>query len=361
MNSDLPRIIADLFAKSGSSEELSTRLRRLRDEIKKGIERDDTIYVKFRGLLESFREIIPDEKQRYNAAIKALSTTSKLDSNELVKAFAKQQDELTILEKGLLSSLPGRGDDLKKMEARLKAVKDETAKMRERISQLEGEEKDLIGSIAAQEREAESVEKTVKEAFADIGAEITGIRKKAEEYIAEAAPPPPAPAPPKEAAKKEPAKGDASSKKKESGEKKVEIEVPPPPKDTKWQRKCPMCGGQLNFHTYERLWQCYSCGHEEAGSYDAPDTRESQTEPDEPTDAQQDRMPGPESAGEPAPDLAVPLADTFSSEAQEPKRRSSAKEPAIKSKPCPGCRKTMHWYSDDKAWRCSHCGYERRI
>ena len=107
MNEILSQIVADLFVKSKGGEELSSEIHRLRDEIKKVIESEDAIFGKFRGLLESFREIIPEEKQRYNAAIKALSTTSKLSRQEIVKAVNNQLEELKILEKGLMPALPG--------------------------------------------------------------------------------------------------------------------------------------------------------------------------------------------------------------------------------------------------------------
>ncbi|HEX9137931.1 MAG TPA: hypothetical protein VF905_13445, partial [Nitrospirota bacterium] len=77
-NEKLSRIAAELFATSTGGEELSDKIQRLRDEIKKIIGSEDTIFGKFRGLVESFRDIIPEERQRYNVAIKALSTTAKI-------------------------------------------------------------------------------------------------------------------------------------------------------------------------------------------------------------------------------------------------------------------------------------------
>ena len=54
-NEILSRIVADLFVKSKGGEELSSKIRRLRDEIKKVIESEDTIFGKFRELVASFR------------------------------------------------------------------------------------------------------------------------------------------------------------------------------------------------------------------------------------------------------------------------------------------------------------------
>src|SRR6266496_248153 len=89
-NENISRIAAELFVKSEGGEELSSKIHRLRDEIKKVIENEDTIFGKFRELVASFEEIIPEEKQRYNAAVKALSTTSKLSRQDIVKAVINQ-------------------------------------------------------------------------------------------------------------------------------------------------------------------------------------------------------------------------------------------------------------------------------
>jgi len=101
-NEVVSRMAANLFVKSKGGEELSSKIHRLRDEITKVIEHRDTIFGKFRELVESLEEIIPEEKQRYNAAIKALSATSKLSRQEIVKAVSNQLEELKILKKGLM-------------------------------------------------------------------------------------------------------------------------------------------------------------------------------------------------------------------------------------------------------------------
>lgn len=80
---------------------------------KKVIEGENTIFGKFRELVESFEEIIPEENQRYHAAIKALSTTSKLSRQEIVKAVNIQLEELKPLEKSLMSALPAGATSLR--------------------------------------------------------------------------------------------------------------------------------------------------------------------------------------------------------------------------------------------------------
>jgi len=392
MNEILSQIVADLFDKSKG--ELSPKITYLRAEIKKVIESEGTVFGKFRDLVESFREVIPDEKQRYNAAIKALSTTSKLSKPEIVTAVNNQLEELKILEKSLVSTIPGWRNGLKVMEAKAQEMRNEIAKLRERIAWLENEEKGTLNGIVTYQMEAELAEKAMRGLFADIGAEITYIKNKVEEFTAEsAAPQPPVP-------QQVPVITDIPIEKKEVVEQQVEISEPSAPQeqDTEWQKKCPMCGGRMNFHGNEQMWQCYSCAYEEVDKEKSGGGQKSESvkpsAPQKQDTELQKKCPmcggrmdflsneqmwqcyscGHEEStidevqGKPAPasgpgsgptsPFTVPLADLPSNEDQAPKKGAA---PPVKKKTCPACHKKMNWYPDDNAWRCPHCEYERRI
>ncbi len=333
-NEILSQIVPDLSGKSKGGEELSSRIHRLRDEIKKVIENEDTIFGKFRGLVESFREIIPEEKQRYDVAIKALSTTSKISRQEIVKGVNSQLEELKILEKGLRSALPGR-DELKAMEAKSRKMRDEISKLRDKIGKLENEEKEILNGIAAREKEMELVEEAVAELFTDIGAEITYIKKRIEGIPAESTVPQPI-------LPKDSIINDVPSEKKGEDEQKSEIPESSVSQDSEWQKKCPMCGGRMNFHIKEETWMCYSCAYEELEK----DGVQGSEERSEHTNA-----PKSTATSEPI------------SEYQDSKKASSPSnnQPSSKKKNCPVCRKKMDWYQMEKAWRCPFCQYERRI
>jgi chromosome segregation ATPase len=317
MNDILSRIIAELFEKSKGGEELSAKIRRLREEIRKVIESEDTVFGKFRVLVESFREIIPDEKQRYTAAIKALSTTSKLSRQEIIAAVNNQLEELKILEKGILPALPGWRDEFAGMEAKTQELRSEIAKLREILGRLESEEKELLTGMAARKKEMEHVEKAVGEVFTVIGAEITYIKKKIEEFTAESA-----------AAPRDSGKSDVSRENQEDAGQESEMGGSSAPLDAEWQKKCPMCGGRMNFHSTEEMWLCYSCAYEELTK-----------------------------------DEGQGIASPASNENQDEKKESapSDNQPSGKKKTCPACRKKMEWYPFDKAWRCPFCDYERSI
>jgi ribosomal protein L37AE/L43A/predicted nucleic acid-binding Zn-ribbon protein len=391
-NEILSRLVADLSVKSTGDQELSSKIHSLRDEIKKIVEDNETIFGKLRGLVESFREIIPEESQRYTAAVKALSATSKLSRQEIVKDVNNQLAELKILEKGLLSALPGWRDEIKAMEFRSREMRDEIAKLRERITQIESEEKGILAGMATRQKEMEFVEKSVGELFAEIGAEIASVKKKVEDFTAESAASQPIPP-------RAPVKSDIPIGKKEVEEKKSEIlgssapqgtewqkkcpmcggrmdfhlqekmwmcytcayeepakdevqgkgneksgilESPMPEQDTEWQKKCPMCGGRMNFHGNENVWLCYTCAYEESNKGEARGTSEERPE--------QRNAPEIWPAAEPV------------SESQEPIKGSlPSKSQPTKKKTCPSCRKKMNWYEAERAWRCPYCEYERRI
>jgi hypothetical protein len=384
-NEILSRIVAGLSVKSQGGEELSSKIYRLSDEIKKVIESEDTIFGKFRVLVESFREIIPDEKQRFHAAIKALSTTSKLSQQEIVKAVNGQLAELKVLEKGLMSALPGWRDELKVMEAKSREMKDEMSKLREKIARLESEEKGIVGSMAAREKEMELVEKAVGKLFTDMGAEILSIKKKVEEFTAENAPSQPIwPG--------DTVKSDSPGAGKRGNERTSDIPEPSAPKDTEYQKRCPMCGGRMDFLGREKMWRCYSCAYEEAKKepggneqkseiLETPATKDTEWQKQCPMCGGRMNFHSQEETwlcytcayeevkkGEPKPapasaPFAVPLADMSTGDYRESKKGSSLsnKQPPSKKKPCPVCRKKMNWYQKEGAWRCPFCAYERRL
>lgn len=351
-NEILSRIAADLFVKSKGGEELSSKIHRLRDEIKKVIESEDTIFGKFRELVESLEEIIPEEKQRYNAAIKALSATSKLSRQEIVKAVNNQLEELKILEKGLIPAVPGWRDELKVMEAKSREMRDEISKLHEKIGRLESEEKGILTGMAARQKERELVEKAVGELFTDIGAEITYIKRRIEEFTAESAAS--QTIPPSDSIK-----SSISSEEKGGGEQKSEIRESSAPLDTKWQKKCPMCGGRMDFHIQDEMWMCYVCAYEELKKDEVKGKSEETSghaNASKPT-------PASESISDPSPPPDVPLAPLFPDEFPKAKKGSSPSnsQPSGKKKACPVCHKKMDWYQLERAWRCPFCEYERSI
>ena len=74
------------------------------------------------------------------------------------------------------------------------------------------------------------------------------------------------------------------------------------------------------------IWICYTCAYEEPGKGEVHGKSEANRE---------QRL---------TPESTPPLS-----------------RPPTKTKPCPACGKKMSFHESDKAWRCPHCEYERRI
>jgi rubrerythrin len=309
----------------------------------------------------------------------------------IVQAVNNQVSELKILEKGLKSALPGWRDELKIMDARSRELRDEVSKLREKIVKLESEEKGLRESITTREKEMELVEKAVEKLFTEMSAEISTVKKKVEEYTVEASVPPPP-------TRSSPSKSTIAAKGKGALTKKSEDAKPEPEpeqEESGWQKKCPMCGGRMDLFSQDNMWRCYSCGNEEAdnGRSSAQESVSTPTEPEEDTEWKKkcpmcggkmnyysqenlwqcytcayeegEKSGGTDSSAKrnsPGP-YAVPLGDiSFDAFGEtETKSPSYSKQSATKKKPCPACRKKMSWYPDEQAWRCPYCHYERRI
>ncbi len=419
MNEDLSQLVAGLYGQAIRGEDLSSGISRVRAAIIKVIEGGDTIFGRFHALVESFREVLPEEKQRYQASIKALSATSKLNAQEIVAAVNKHLGELKILEKVLIFTLP-RPDELKAMEARSQKISNEISRLREETTQLEKEEKEIADSMAGQGKETAAVEKALRGVFADITAEITSVKEKLEELRVGSTAQQPIP--------DTGITTDLARKKQGNGQISIAGQLSSH-NDTKPQKMCPLCGAQMSFSATRNRWQCFSCAHEEPEK-DELQSKNGELSADaifpEPTPVSALKQNGEKGEQrttlEPASGselkqkcsmcggrmdyyaaaakwqcyscgfeytkneiqgkseeksdrsnalLAIPASESLFDRSSTtrpspgywgPKKESppSKKLPAI-TKSCPACGKTMHSAGSGKAWQCRYCGYERRI
>ncbi len=335
--------IFNLLAKAKGEDGLDTI--RLHDEIKKEIEAGKRTFGMFLEVVESLQDIIPKEKQRYNAAARALSKTTGESRQDLLESTDRQLEELKNVEEAVSSALYCLSDELKEMDSRLQKTKDELAKLREKVAELEKEEQEILDDIAAREGENKVVERTVRKVFRDIGAEIAGVRKKIEEFTCEnVSPQPVTPPGPIESGKVE-----------EEG---IETEEHPAPQETKWTKKCPFCGGQMNFHTSESIWKCYTCGNEESEK-DAAGVNASAAVLKPAAIAEPVTVPESQVAE------AVATPEQMLTAVAEPpaapsKSSSSVNRSSPRKKTCPVCHKQMTLYEDENTWKCPFCNYQRR-
>jgi predicted nucleic acid-binding Zn-ribbon protein len=272
MNKNLARVVAEIFSKPLDSEELPAKILRLGDEIRKVALADETMLGKYRDLLASFEPIIPDERQRCRAALQALCTTAKLSRQQILRAAGDQIEELKSLEKEAVPAKSTWRDAMKGSTARLQQLKGEIGQLREKLAKLESEEQTLLAGMSRQESDLAQAEKAVKDLFAAVVEEAATLCGKIAEASAEvpAAPVAATAAPPQPAAPKTPPPRPEPPKAKApkiaatyASRSEARPEQVPPLQETKYQRKCPMCGGSFNRLEFEKTWQCYVCAYEE--------------------------------------------------------------------------------------------------
>jgi hypothetical protein len=363
-------VIFDLLAKAREREGLDSG--RLREEIRKEIEAGDKTFGKFVELVESFQDIIPREKQRYKAAFRALSTTIGLSRQNVLESTDNQLEKLKDVENAVLASLDGFGDELRDMDSRLKKTRSELDILREKIADLEKEEQEILGSMAGLEKERNVVEHLLRKMFTDVGVEITGIRKKVEQFSDEEVSSRSI-APPEEEVSSQPAAAPVSIESIERGDtgEGIETEERTPAEETGWGKKCPLCGGHMNFHSSEARWMCYTCGNEDLQVGDT----ERASEPKNAWNSSDVAAPAPaaEPATAPEPAPAAETASLFEPVAasvyvtlaeHEPTpapSEPSGKRPLSRKKPCPVCHEQMTMYVEENTWKCPSCNYQRRI
>jgi ribosomal protein S27AE/chromosome segregation ATPase len=258
--------LSDLLAKAKENEGLDPVL--FRDEIIKESASGDKTLEKFLELVESFQDVLPKEKQRYSVAVRALRTTSGISRQKVLESTDSQLEALGRLEEGVLSDLTAPDDELSDMDSRLQKTKSELAELREKVAALVKEEREILGVMAARERKRKAVEDTVRKVFTDVSAEISGIKKKIEEFTGEKVKVSPEPAAQPDVVESheiEEEEGEEVEAKGLTMEETFQRDETFPRKETKWLKKCPVCGGDIIFLVHERKWTCYTCGHEEAG------------------------------------------------------------------------------------------------
>ncbi len=301
MSKDLSQIAADVFARSTQSRELASQVQRVGEEIRNALHSDDTMSGKFRGLLEALGAVLPDEQQRYNAALQAISSTSKLSRPEIISAVSGELEELRTVEQRLKATVQAWRDALKGMEARSQQLKGEIAHLRQRLGQLESEEQTIV---TAEGQGLAEAERTVRELFANSREEMSSLSRKIEELTTEEAAP-----------RKEAVKSSAPVPKKKVGGQKAAVRGPAPK--------------QASDEVQAR-------GKEKEAAPAAPTLPEA---------------PGP--AAEPSlPDAEPASAAREATGTKKGSSRSGSQPGGKKKKSCPVCYKQMVWSPGEKVWRC---------
>jgi tetratricopeptide (TPR) repeat protein len=263
----LPQIAADFLARSKKSERSSLDINSLRGEIVKEMKNRKERFQKFRGSVESFQNAIPEEKRRYHTAITKSSPTSKLNQEEVSKAADRRPEEPKELREGFMSVLSDWRNNLKVMESKASEIRNEISKLREKISQLEAEEHEILNGMAAREKEGKLAKKDVEDLLVNIMGELNDIKKKIYEYTADGGSSRPITSPASTVTF-------GHAVQRTADERGSGIRRASPSQDTEDKRKCPICGGQLIWYPKKKMWKCFVCMCEEAENIEATDIQE---------------------------------------------------------------------------------------
>ena len=279
---------------------------RLRGEIRKVIEREYAIFGKFLELSASLEAVVPDENLRYEAALQALAATIAMSRQEIIEAVGRQRTELAGLEASV-------GELFREIGTQMDCIR--------------------MRAGGAPGAESAAPARTGGEQICRMCGARMNFDRREDKW-----------------------KCHSCSYEDEPGEKADARNdwSPGAPaqqyQDTAWRKKCPACGGQINFHAAEHRWLCYTCAYEEHGSEEATSGREKEQE--------EKSAPGP--AG--TPDFAVPLSAMVGDETRQIGRGTpwSSKQRAPRTKSCPVCRKKMDWHEIEKIWKCFFCNHKTR-
>lgn len=321
MKEGFSRLIAGLLEQASKGEDLSSLVGRVRALMRKELEDEDTIPGRLKALEGSLREVIPDENQRFQAACKALSATSKLKREEIASAINDQLEELAMLEKLLVTALP-----------------QVIAEIRAELTSFKGKAGDPHVESAAQH-------------VPDRGITSPGSQTISKDSIFPGQVPVPEQKQNDEKDRDRAISKDsifpASAQVPESKPAGENTRKTAEPSDGVMKQKCPLCGGRMNYSAADGKWQCHSCGFE--NNDDRKGRREEKRE----------------SNALFAIGLTEPLFDRGSKNSPgypgPGKKTSFLKKLVVPAKTCPVCARKMKPAGSGKGWQCSGCGYERNI
>lgn len=193
---------------SQNNGERSARIDRIREELRRVIEREYALCGKYQALAASFRSLMPDENLRHDAVLQALSATLKQGRDKILADLREQHEELALLEEEaavlFAGLLPENGSLLQPKPAAAAAEPasyPHCPKCGERVF-----ERDETGWKCHSCSYAEMV-------------------------------------------------GSAAAP--------AALEPQPEAGETTGEKKCPRCAGQMHFHAHDGHWLCYTCSHEE--------------------------------------------------------------------------------------------------
>jgi predicted nucleic acid-binding Zn-ribbon protein len=245
-------------SQKGSIKPLSLNVGQLLEKVRCEIEKDSGELKKFLDLVESFRDIVPEEDKRYHAAMKALTHDSGSGKEALLSAADRRLSELENQKKSFALSLAGRRAEMKVLLAKPDRLKDEISRLKEELRRLEEEENNVLTNFAAEEKALTTTEEKFSAMAEALEKEILEIRRRITRYLFEGAAPPDGHLMQLDI--------DADDAVSPSGEEAdgfegatFRLEAGEASGNTK---PCPNCRNQMNWYDFDKKWKCFVCAHE---------------------------------------------------------------------------------------------------
>lgn len=152
---------------------------KVREALEQVLKGKGDIYILFMEMMSSFRDIIPDEGQRYRAAFVATQKTCPdLSMDSILKALDERAQALESGRQKFLESLDAQIRHIAEIEKELEAKK-------EQITKLKEAENELNVSISQEREKVTRVQRTFESALAEVQKDIMESREVIQKHLQE--------------------------------------------------------------------------------------------------------------------------------------------------------------------------------
>lgn len=225
-----PPALADALFKSNADVEAVAR------EIRRSLASGDDALAQFLGLLESLRDVVPDDDKCHEAALTALERTSGHKEADVLRAVRGHRDALDRLRNLFEMTVSERGDEMRVLERKAREIQDQVDKLEAQLRTLMQEEQTIRTALSSREASAESAGERFEAALMSVQAEIEELRSRMGDTATA-----------EESVPQDDLSPDFSAE---------------PESEPREKKQCPSCKQDMEWLAGEKSWQCPSCGYQ---------------------------------------------------------------------------------------------------
>jgi DNA repair exonuclease SbcCD ATPase subunit len=255
------RAVNDPGGAENMEQPLSLESSRFLESIRAEIKKAGGELQKFLSLVESLREIIPDEAKRYEAASKALQESAGITRDAILAAAENQLSALGNQKKRIAQSVTAPDAVNNPLASKLEETRTRISEFKGALRKLQDEEKEILASLASEEKKGKTAEKGLDSLIRSIEEEIGEIRDKVLCYLIQGGSLSIVP-------ESEPLENMHAAGEHTDAEPEADLISPmsvEPPADAKdaGVRPCPSCQNRMDWYEVDGKWKCFVCAHEE--------------------------------------------------------------------------------------------------